>query len=236
MIITEKELKNATLEAIYWWNRDEDYYHYYFSRLNDIYNNKPLLEFFTNKLFEIFLRQYSIRRNISAGYKNVDRFIDELIQFNFIDKVLEGNTNIIDEVSDKIKENQLSTKRQTKSLLSKIAFLINPNDFCLYDTLAKEAIWVVLKGKTSIKKYQLENYSVFMSQVKYLWQEIEKSVTFKNSITILNSYDGTSSFNFFSKNQKAFELRIIDKYLWLSQQKTDSRISNNNEYQNFIKL
>jgi len=37
----------------------------------------------------------------------------------------------------KLKKEDNSTNRNTVSLLSKVAFLINPNDFFLYDTLAK---------------------------------------------------------------------------------------------------
>ena len=51
------QIENATLEAIYWWNRDEDYYHNYFSKLDSIYKDKPMLEFFTAKVFEVFLRE-----------------------------------------------------------------------------------------------------------------------------------------------------------------------------------
>jgi hypothetical protein len=232
MKLTEEELKTATLEAIYWWNRNENYYHYYFSRLTEIHKNKPLLEFFTNKIFETFLKEYSVRRNISAGFKNVDTFLDELIQSDFVNIVLSGDTDIIDIVSDKIKQNQLSTKRQTKSLLSKIAFLINPNDFSLYDTLAKESIWTLSKENDSLKKYQLENYSDFIKQVHIMRREI----SFKTSFTILNDYNETPAKNFFSNREKAFEMRIIDKHLWLIQQSSSSRKTKNNEYLNFINL
>ena len=34
---TKKEITDATIEAIYWWNRNEFHYHRYFSNLDKIY-------------------------------------------------------------------------------------------------------------------------------------------------------------------------------------------------------
>ena len=76
-MINTKEIETATLEAIYWWNRDESYYHNCFANFDNIYKDKAMLEFFTTKIFEVFLREYSIRRNLSAGHENVNKFIDE---------------------------------------------------------------------------------------------------------------------------------------------------------------
>ena len=45
------DFKNATLEAIYWWNRVEYRYHEHFKLFDEIYNNKKLLPFFTSKVF-----------------------------------------------------------------------------------------------------------------------------------------------------------------------------------------
>ena len=122
---------NATIESIYWWNRDESYYHRYFSQLDNIYQDKRLLAFFTNKVFEFFLKGYSIRRNISSGYQNVDKFIDDLFEFDFVQQVKQGDLQVIDDVSRKIKAKGDSTKRNTISLLSKVAFLINPMNLFL---------------------------------------------------------------------------------------------------------
>ena len=121
-LITEDKIENSTFEAIYWWNRTENYYHNIFVELDEIYQDKKLFEFFIIKIFETFLREYAIRRNLSSGHKSICMFIDELIQNNFIIEVKQGNTDIIDNLSNKLKCNKKSTKRHTKSLLSKVAF------------------------------------------------------------------------------------------------------------------
>lgn len=216
----EQDLKEATLEAIYWWNRDEDYYHKLFSNFNKIYENKALLAFFTQKIFEVFLRQYSIRRNLSAGYKNVDVFIDELFEYDFLNEVCIGNIDIIDSLSNKIKQNEKSTKNHIKSLLSKIAFLINPNDFSLYDSLSKNSLWELIKTKKNIQQNSLNDYSIFISETDKLIQ-LNDELIYKQR-EVLKTFSGTPAFHFFSNNPKAFSRRVFDKYLWLRQQSTNS--------------
>jgi hypothetical protein len=146
------DIRNAILEAIYWWNRDESYYHKFFSSLDEISKNKDDLAFFTTKIFEVFLREYSIRRNLAATYESVDILIGELMENHFIEKVKANKTDVVDELSDVIKQNGKSTNRQTKSLLSKVAFLINPVKFSLYDSLAKESLWEIIKEKKEYGK------------------------------------------------------------------------------------
>jgi hypothetical protein len=73
--ITDQHIKDATIEAIYWWNRTENYYHEYFKKIDDMIECPELFNFFTQKVFENFLREYAIRRTISAGYKSVDSLL-----------------------------------------------------------------------------------------------------------------------------------------------------------------
>jgi len=48
----------------------------------------------------------------------------------------------------------------------------------------------------------------------------------------LEKFENTYAFQFFSKNPKAFERRIYDKYLWIKKQNKniDGRKIDNNEY------
>ena len=234
--MTEEQIKNATLEAIYWWNRDEYYYHRYFSKIKEIYKDKALLEFFTCKVFEVFLREYAIRRNLSAGYEKVNEFIGELFDNNFINEVIEGNVSIVDEVCKKIKIKGNSSKRQTKSLLSKVAFLINPNAFALLDSRAKVSIWTIYKSKKLFKQNQLEDYAVFMRQIQMLKSEIESKNLFKISYDLLNQFKGSPAHDFFTANPVAFEMRIVDKFLWIYSQGPNDRKVQNSEYLKFYNL
>jgi hypothetical protein len=231
-----ENIENATLEAIYWWNRDEFFYHRYFSKLDKIYKDKPLLEFFTGKIFEVFLREYAIRRNLSAGFQSVDKLINELFEYGFVQRVKNGEIEIVDDISQKIKATGNSTTRQTKSLLSKVAFLINPSDFALCDNRAKESLWEIQKSTKRYKQYEINEYTGFINQFHILRQEIKEHKLFKNSFDILTQFSDTDSFKFFNMNKRAFEMRIVDKYLWLLGRKPNERKLLNAEYPNLNKL
>ncbi len=182
----------------------------------------------------MFLREYSIRRNISSGYQNVDKFIDELFEFNFIKRVKNGETNVIDKTSDAIKSKGNSTKRNTKSLLSKLAFLINPSSFYLYDTLAKNSIYKIYEQKNEMTHQKLEDYSNFIVFTDLLKNQISQEGLFENSYVILKKFINTQANSFFSKDNQAFEMRITDKYLWLLQNE-NSRDLKNEKYIDLLK-
>ncbi len=233
-MIDPKDIKNAALEAIYWWNRTEGYYHQYFSKIDELYEKEDLFKFFTTKIFEVFLREYSIRRNISSGYKNVDYFLDAIIDGGFVSKVREGEVNAIDIFSGKLKENIITNNKQTRSLLSKVAFLINPIDFSLYDNLSKESLWEMVKHKKECRRYDLDSYTVFIDQTNKLI--IENSEVLENQRSVLGEFHGTDSFKYFDKNPGSFKRRIFDKYLWLRKinRNTETRKICNNPYKDII--
>ena len=58
---------------------------------------------------------------------------------------------------------------------------------------------------------------------------------FQHSKDTLSEFTDTESFGFFSKNNEAFEMRIVDKYLWLYAQNKDNRFENKG-YKEMIKL
>ena len=236
--MTTEIIENATLEAIYWWNRDEDYYHKYFSQLDIIYDNKSALDFFIKKIFDMFLREYSVRRNLakeSKESKTLEIFIIELFEYNFFENVKNGNIKIIDEVSESLKDHGKSTNhRHTKSLLSKVAFLINPHKFYLYDSLAKQSIWTLIKDDKNIKQIELENYECFIEQTNLLRKSISDKGLFQHSRNILDKFKDTKSYNFFSNHNDAFEMRIVDKYLWILAQ--ENTHFDNKVYFDLIKI
>jgi hypothetical protein len=236
MQITNKQIQAATIEAIYWWNRDEYYYNQYFCKLDIIYKDKELLAFFTQKIFETFLREYSIRRNISSGFASVDSFIKEIVSNKFVVQVKAGNTSIIDSVSGRLKNSGISTTKETKSLLSKVAFLINPNVFSLYDMQAKKALWALVKDSNTVYNKDLNNYSAFMTQIQKLKDNLKQQGCFAEAASLLKQYRKTEAYSFFSKNPNAFELRIVDKLLWLKGQSINIRKVDNEAYNNLLKL
>jgi len=213
----EEDFKNATLEAIYWWNRDESYYHKHFANFENIYLDKISLQFFTTKIFEVFLREYSIRRNIEKGYRKVDDFIDELFQHNFVKRVKKGEIEVVDDVSNKLKLSGNTTNgKEIRSLLSKIAFLINPSDFSLYDSIVKSSLWSIIKNDNICKRNELEYYTIFIKLTEIQTQK--NSDNLQTQIKLLESFKGTNAYKYFSENPKAFERRIYDKYLWIKEQ------------------
>ena len=233
----ENDFEIATLEAIYWWNRNESYYHKYFSKLDIIYEDKELLVLFKSKIFEVFLREYSIRRNLNSGYNSVDIFIDELFKFNFVKKVIDGDIEIVNNVSTEIKQKRESTTKETKSLLSKIAFLINPDKFSLYDTFSSESLKEILKKEgNEINQTQLKDYSLYNKAIDGLI--IKYSDIISSSIKNTHNYMQIDTINFFSTSPEAFKRRIFDKYLWLRSQKKKNlgRQITNNGYINFLNI
>ena len=236
MEITNKQINDAAIEAIYWWNRDEYYYHKYFSKLDNIYEDKDLLAFFTQKIFETFLREYSIRRNLNSKFTSVDSFIKEIVTHQFIEQVKEGDTSIIDSLSGKLKISGISTTKETKSLLSKVAFLINPNTFSLYDIQARKSLWSLIKDNKSTYNKDLNSYSVFIDQIQILKNNLKQEGYFSNVESVLKQYDKSEAYSFFKTNPNAFELRIVDKFLWLKGQSINSRKINNEAYNKLLKL
>lgn len=234
-MLNKQEVQNAALEAVYWWNRAEGYYYKYFSRLGELYEHKELFQFFKAKAFDVFLREYSIRRNIAAGYEAVDAFIEEIIKDNFVQRVIYGDVHVIDEMSDRLSTHiKITNRRQTRSLLSKVAFLINPAKFSLYDTLAKNSIWDIIKNQNQYRKHALDSYSLFIEHTERLI--IENAGVLSGCESVLCDFVGTDAQTFFSSNKEAFHRRILDKLLWLRQanKNGDSRPIDNNAYKKFI--
>jgi hypothetical protein len=231
-----KDIRNATLEAIYWWNRNENYYYLHFKNIEKIYNNKSDLEFFTTKIFEVFLKEYSVRRNLSKGSKIVDDFITQLIDKDFFRLVKKGEVEVIDKISKLLKKEDRVTGRQTISLLSKIAFLINPVEFSLYDRLAKESLWEINKNKNNFEKKSLSTYSNFIKEMDELLKLSENALN--THLDILKKFKDTPAYEYFSQNPIAFKRRILDKYLWIRHQNQNqsNRKIYNEPYLKFSKI
>lgn len=233
--MTQEKIENATLEAIYWWNRDEDYYHKHFSQLDNIFKDKSALDFFIKKIFDMFLREYSVRRNLSQGPKILNCFFEDIFKTSFFEDVKGGKVEVIDNVSELLKNYKNSTNRHTKSLLSKVAFLINPHKFYLYDSLAKKSIWFIFKDSNDLKQIDLENYEGFIKQTELLRKSFSEKGLFQYSIDLLNKFKDTESYKFFSQHNEAFEMRIVDKYLWLFAQELEDIKFDNSIYVDFKK-
>lgn len=232
--ITKKEIEDATIEAIYWWNRTEFHYNKYFNKIGKICKDKDLKNFFNRTIFEVFLKEYSVRRNLEKGYQTIDKFLDDLVKIGFFDKVSKGDIEIIDKTSAKLKDSKSVTIKETKSLLSKIAFLVNPTDFVLYDRLAKDGLWK-FQSEDNLRK-TFDSYSGYYSCFEELLIEVKKQKHFEQANKILDMFAETEAHRYFSKNKKAFELRVVDKLLWLKGQVNGSREINNKQYIKLLKL
>ncbi len=227
-------IPNATLEAIYWWNRTEGYYHEYFCRLDGLEKERGgAFDFFVTKVFQVFLTEYSVRRNIASGEGSVRDFVETLIDSGFYRQIVEGDLNAIDRYSDEFRNNNsLTNRRQTRSLLSKVAFLINPSKFALMDSYAKNSLWLLVKDDRRIKRRELECYVGFVSQVERYIEENPE--TFNVADSLLMEFSETAAFTFFSTNRAAFERRVFDKMLWLNIASSNGKIIDNSGYRAFL--
>lgn len=225
-MISKDQIEQATLEAIYWWNRNEYFNHRRFKNLDLLLDDEKYKNVVLEKIIKPFLGEYSVRRNIAKGDENILKFLQNIKEVNFIKKVKFGNIPVIDETSDMFKNEGFTNKRKTVSLLSKMAFLINPSEFVLYDSLAKNSLkCLLLERSVGVKSKDIEKYSEFYNHILFIKDEIKDAGLFKFSDELLNIYRKTQAYEFFSINRKAFELRIIDKILWLMQQ---AKINNSN--------
>jgi hypothetical protein len=220
-MMDEKDIETATYEAIYWWNHSESYYHRYFSRILELKNDKGLFAFFKSHVFEFFLREYSVRRNLDKGDESIDLFLDAISAAKFVERVNANERAVIDDISDDFSKQEFSKKRQTRSLLSKIAFLINPKSFSIYDSLAKKSIWQLIKDKKICRKKDLEQYSTFIGQTDRLISENEGLLI--GQIRILEKFNGSKAQDFFGDKPHAFKRRVFDKYLWLMAQSENDK-------------
>ncbi len=236
MALDKKTLDTAVIEAIYWWNRDEDYYHKYFSQIGNYHLNNEMMDFFTSKVFSPFLKEYSIRRNLLPGYDNVKLYLDKIIEFGFLNNVNIGNLDIIDEISKKVKDSGIGAKKGTVSLLSKAAFLVNPNQFSLYDSYAIKAIKNIVKTDDELKDNKQKSYKDFITSCNYIIDKNESQID--NTIEILNDFQGSPAEIYFKSNLDAFRRRVFDKYLWIigNNYSPNSREINNSYYKEFYIL
>lgn len=233
-MLHQEDIENATLEAIYWWNRTEGYYHDYFAKLDSLAQDGDIFDFFVSKIFKVFLSEYSVRRNISASDSSVALFAKNLVDSGFYSKISQGDINSLDKFSEKFRsDGTLTNGRQTHSLLSKIAFLINPRDFSLIDTYAKNSLWQLIKDSKVVRRAELNSYAVFISQVN---QFIRGSLVCYSDIefSLLGEFKETAAFGFFRDNPDAFRRRIFDKLLWINIAKQSGRPIKNSSYIKFI--
>lgn len=181
------------------------------------------------------MSDYSVRRNIGKGPDTPLAFLLRIKELGFFRSVLEGKIDAIDNVSDILKECEITNKRRTVSLLSKTAYLINPHKFVLYDTLARTSIYNEFKKKKNMRGVDLNQYSIFINHVHLMIDEFDENKKFSEMDKILKEFSGTSAFNFFMNNKSSLKLRVIDKYLWILGQSKDNRLDNSSLI-DFIKL
>ena len=232
--ITKKEIEDATIEAIYWWNRTEFHYNKYFNKIDKICKDKELKNFFNRTIFEVFLKEYSVRRNLKSEYQTIDKFLDDLVKIGFFDKVSKGDIEIIDKTSTKLKDSESVTIKETKSLLSKIAFLVNPSVFVLYDRLAKDGLWK-FQSEDKLRK-TFDSYCGYYYCFEELLIEVKKQKHFEHANKILDMFAETEAHRYFSNNKIEFELRVVDKLLWIKGKVNGSREINNKQYIKLLKL
>lgn len=236
-MLTEQNYRNATLEAIYCWNRTEGYYHMAFSRMKDIDIKSDVFKFFISKIMNEFLVEYSVRRNIAAGYQNIVSLAEYLYTSEFYNKAKNGEVEVVDTFSKHLKdETKLTNGRQAQSLLSKIAFLINPEAFSLLDKYVKKSLCKLIKdaNNNSERIYckNLDSYSYFIDRSNRFIEENEK--LFTNTEGCLEDFQNTKAYQFFGSNKNAFRRRVFDKLLWLNIARHPESPINNDGYAGFL--
>lgn len=244
MSTINKELKNATIEAIFWWKNIERFYHYQFKEMDSILNKgEDYQEFFILKFFNPFLKEYSVRRNIKKGDESVLKFLKDLkdhkdIKFfkdlNQKDKI---DKTLIDDTSEYLKGTHWTNGKNCKSLLSKIAFTIRPDQFYIYDSLAKSSIREYrtklnahFKDKPKILSKNLDHYDEFYRSADKLKEFYNEDL--KKVIKEFHEEIHYSCKELIKDDYKALKMRIIDKHLWIKSQEKNNERNNKNKTEN----
>ncbi|MBK6699293.1 MAG: hypothetical protein IPG55_05220 [Saprospiraceae bacterium] len=108
------------------------------------------------------------------------------------------------------------------SFLSKMAFLINPKDFSLYDKYARNSMNLILKSKVSGKKKAIDKtYDQFISKINVELEENESELM--SQLKTLHNLPQKIETSYFENNPRIFIRRIYDKYLWLLSQDRNER-------------
>ena len=248
---SHNDLKNATIEAIFWWKNIERFYHYQFKTISSILDKeKKYQEFFILKFFNPFLKEYSVRRNIKKEDKSVLEFLFELKELGFFDDLEKSkeHSKLIDKYSCKLSSNtKLTNGKNCKSLLSKIAFTISPDQYYIYDSLAKSSIRgyrsilnAHFKDKPKILSKKLDDYDAFSKAVDQLKEFCDGDLN--EVIKEFHEEVNYSCKELIKDDYKALKMRIIDKHLWIKSQKeqSDEFKTNNHEiyreYDNYFPL
>lgn len=197
----------------YFWQFHENKYNQYFTKLEKIVSDKYQLEFFINVIFKEFLSDFSIRRNLKKGDDTLKFFLNELRTKNFFKEVEKGNTEVIESFNEFIKnETDLSNGRSIISLLSKFASMINPRDFSLLDRYSKQSLKNLNNEvEIKIKNESLGNYNEYIIMINTTIENNKKIIS-----EVYNKNDTWKleiAHEFFTKNESAFNRRLLDKYL-----------------------
>ena len=221
-MIDQKLLQYATNEAIYWWIRDEYYYHKIFSNIESIFKEEEQVDLFTNYLFKTFARQYSVHRTINDFNNEAKNLLEFLNTEDYFKHVTKNEIGIIDVIASKLKGR--FAKGKPISLLSKFAFLINPEYFSLYDKFARNSINSIIKSNDS--NYSKAKDKIYIQFINKINSEIEvNKAELLNQIYVLVNLQPKVEIDFLEKNPRIFIRRIFDKYLWLLSQEENVRRS-----------
>lgn len=209
MILRDQLVDYATFEAIHWWKRDEYFYHRIFSNILNFESDEGELNYFTNYFVSTFTKQYSVRRTIKSG-TSLLVIMKFLIKYSFIDEVIKGNTFIVEKTIDILPEDWFNGR--PVSFLSKFAFFINPKDFSLYDSLARNTINSEL-FRIENQKLIGRNYNDFIKRTNLLMMEM--NTTLELQLKYLDFINESPEILFLKENPVIFKRRIFDKYLWI---------------------
>ncbi len=229
---SENKIIGSTYEAIFWWNRTESLYHKSFSKIGLLKENEKAKKFFIRKVFDTFLKEFAVRRNVAKGYNSVELLFENLFSNDNIIRIQNENKEIVDELSETYAKLEFTNYKQTRSLISKCAFMINPSHFSLLDEYTK----ISLSKITEKSKISFDNsYSTFISAIN---DEIINIENFSETYNpILEKFKETDAYVFFKDNPNAFVRRIFDKYLWIERlDDKEVRIEENYGMEDFYEL
>ena len=196
-------LSIACLEASYWWVNWEEHYHKTLIKWNQESSSQFSRD--DKTLFCNFIAKYSLQRSIPGGEKAQKQLLEKIKDAGFFDKAKTGEPFI----DDFAKQNRHNDKMLI-SLYSKLATLINPAAYTMYDNRAKVGLARMIKGQESMSTHK--SYHGFY----YDWEKVYDFIKTKEALISKHKRYLETHFEI-DKTLLTTEIyirRVVDKYLW----------------------
>jgi len=210
MSIDNLILDKAVLHALFWWQNNEYNFVQSFkrARLNYLGSSNPDQAFID--LFHEFSTVYGVRRCLNAGEDAEIDYVKRCFGNNGLISRLKTSKHPeiigsnIDAFIDSITD--LTHDASARSLVSKTAFICYPSKVPLYDAY-------VVKALNSVSTEKVNSYRDYIASFYKFSNSVKTEINSKRKLP--KEFKEIKELSTLVDDEKLFQLRVTDKYLWL---------------------